>query len=101
MLRSHAAPDNMLDVASRRCGRTGEDGVAAGGPVRPGRRGCSMGFQISDQGRTTRSIEAYAPLDFPKTLSMFDLFSGWLSQLFSELSPPKFNLYDELPDWQV
>ena len=49
MLRSssHAAPDNMLDVASRRCGRTGEDGVAAGGPVRPGRRGCSMGFQIS------------------------------------------------------
>ena len=50
MLCSHAAPDNMLDVASRRCvqcGRTGEDGVAAGGPVRPGRRGCSMGFQIS------------------------------------------------------
>ena len=47
MLRSHAAPDNMLDVASRRCGRTGEDGVAAGGPVRPGRRGCSMGFQVS------------------------------------------------------
>ena len=47
MLRSHAARDNMLDVASRRCGRTGEDGVAAGGPVSPGRRGCSMGFQIS------------------------------------------------------
>ena len=46
MLRSHAAPDNMLDVASRRCGRTGEDGVAAGGPVRPGRRGCSMGFPV-------------------------------------------------------
>ena len=50
MLRSHAAPDNMLDVASRRCGRTGEDGVAAGGPVRPGRRGCSMGFQIREGG---------------------------------------------------
>ena len=49
MLRSHAAPDIMLGaaLASRRCGRTGEDGVAAGGPVRPGRRGCSMGFQIS------------------------------------------------------
>ena len=47
VLSSHAAPDNMPDVASRRCGRTGEDGVAAGGSVRPGRRGCSMGFQIS------------------------------------------------------
>ena len=60
MLHSHAAADNMLDVASRRCGRAGEDGVAAGGPgpVRPGRRGCSMGFQVRNNyvGRMTATI---------------------------------------------
>ena len=55
-MRSHAAPDNMLDVASRRCGRTGEDGVAAGGPVRPAAAAAPWAFKSARVGLYTLAL---------------------------------------------